>query len=128
MFATSTVEEPGAYGAVVTGMQGMGVKTPKAAAVADATDGFAIELHIAKGMIFSIGILSMMLAMGGGCNDLFFWENCQRTRGCPETALDHCAAAYDKTHLFYLRENFFWFWYICFGRILPQYYMKKQLP
>jgi hypothetical protein len=64
MLATITVAEPGAHGAVVTGMQGMGVNTPIAADVADATIGFASELHIPNGMIFAIGILSMMLAIG----------------------------------------------------------------
>ena len=62
--ATSTVGEPGAQGAVVIGMHGIGVKTPKAAAVADATVGFAIEVHITKGIMFNIGTLSMMLAIG----------------------------------------------------------------
>lgn len=60
----SNVEEPGDHGAVVTGVQGMGVRTPCAADVADATDGFDIEVHIAKGMMFVIGILSIMLAIG----------------------------------------------------------------
>jgi hypothetical protein len=63
-FATSTVGEPGAQGAVVTGIQGIGVKTPRAAAVADATVGFANEVHITKGIMFNIGTLSMMLAIG----------------------------------------------------------------
>lgn len=87
MFATSTVEEPGAHGAVVTGMQGMGVKTPKAAAVADATDGFAIELHIAKGMIFSIGTLSMMLAMGGVVMTFFFGRTVKERGAVPKLHL-----------------------------------------
>lgn len=59
----STVGEPGDQGAVVTGVQGMGVRTP-AADVAAATVGFEVDLHIAKGMMFVIGILSMMLAIG----------------------------------------------------------------
>lgn len=64
MFATSTVGEPGTHGAAVTGMQGMGVKAPNAAAVADATIGLAIDEHMPKGVILTIGLLSMMLAMG----------------------------------------------------------------
>jgi hypothetical protein len=36
-----TAGEPGDHGAGVTGTQGIGVKTPDAAAVADATEGFA---------------------------------------------------------------------------------------
>lgn len=46
------------------GMQGMGVNTPNAADVAVATDGFASDLHIPNDIIFAIGILSMMLAIG----------------------------------------------------------------
>ena len=48
----------------MTGMQGIGVNTPIAADVADAMEGFASELHIPKGIMFIIGILSMMLAIG----------------------------------------------------------------
>ena len=52
---TNTVGDPGAQGAAVTGTQGIGVKTPSAAAVAAATCGFAMEVHIPKGMILTIG-------------------------------------------------------------------------
>jgi hypothetical protein len=55
---------PGIQGPTVTGMQGMGVSTPRAADVADATVGLAIEEHIPKGMMFVIGIMSMILAAG----------------------------------------------------------------
>jgi len=53
-FPTMTVGEPGAQG-TVTGMQGMGVRTPWAAAVADATWGFERVIHMPKGMMFPIG-------------------------------------------------------------------------
>jgi hypothetical protein len=56
--------EPGVQGAVVTGMQGIGVNTPSAAAVADATVGLAIDMHIPKGGMLVMGIWSMMLAAG----------------------------------------------------------------
>ena len=56
--------EPGVHGEVVTGMQGIGVKTPSAAAVADATVGLAIDMHMPKGGMLVIGIKSMMLAAG----------------------------------------------------------------
>ncbi len=39
IFPTKTVAEPGVHGAGVTGTQGIGVNTPLAAAVADATVG-----------------------------------------------------------------------------------------
>lgn len=42
----------------------MGVSTPIAAAVAEATIGFAIELHIANGGMLAIGMLSIILAAG----------------------------------------------------------------
>ena len=58
---------PGIQGAAMTGMQGMGVSTPKAAAVAEATVGLAIDWHIPKGMMLTMGLLSMILAMGLFC-------------------------------------------------------------
>jgi hypothetical protein len=42
----------------------MGVRTPEAAVVAEATVGFAREVHIPKGMILTMGMLSMMFAAG----------------------------------------------------------------
>lgn len=64
MLPIITVADPGAHGAGITGTQGIGVKTPKAAAVAEATSGFAMELHIPKGGMFTIGMLSMMFEAG----------------------------------------------------------------
>ena len=55
-FAIITVGAPGAQGPGVTGVQGIGVKTPNAAAVAAATAGFAGDLHIPKGIIFTKGL------------------------------------------------------------------------
>jgi hypothetical protein len=42
----------------------MGVNAPNAAAVAATTIGFAIDWHMPKGMMLSMGLLSMMLASG----------------------------------------------------------------
>ena len=67
MLRTSTVGEPGAQGAGMTGTQGIGVKTPSAADVAAATVGFASDWHIPKGGILAIGILSIIFAAGGPC-------------------------------------------------------------
>src|ERR1700730_4629620 len=58
------VAEPGAQGAVVTGMQGMGVKTPSAAAVAAATVGLAMDIHMPKVGMLVMGMESAMLAAG----------------------------------------------------------------
>jgi hypothetical protein len=55
ILAICTVGEPGAHGALVTGMHGIGVNAPIAAAVAAATIGLANELHIPNGGMFSIG-------------------------------------------------------------------------
>lgn len=59
-----TVGDPGVQGAVVTGIQGCGVKTPMAAEVAAATWGLLRVLHTPNGMIFIIGMLSIMVAAG----------------------------------------------------------------
>jgi hypothetical protein len=59
-----TVALPGTQGATVMGIQGIGVSTPKAAVVAAATVGLAKDEHMANGMIFTMGILSIMLASG----------------------------------------------------------------
>jgi hypothetical protein len=56
--------EPGVQGAVVFGMHGIGVSTPRAAEVAEATAGFANDVHMPNGMMFTIGIWSMMFAAG----------------------------------------------------------------
>jgi hypothetical protein len=58
MLPIMVVAAPGVHGEVVTGMQGMGVSTPRAAV------GLAIDMHIPKGGILVIGIKSMMLAAG----------------------------------------------------------------
>jgi hypothetical protein len=60
----STVGEPNTHGEAVEGTQGIGVSTPIAAAVAAATAGLARELHIPKGNIFDMGLLSMIFAIG----------------------------------------------------------------
>src|SRR6266478_517813 len=59
-----TVGDPGVQGAVVAGMQGMGVNTPSAAAVAEATVGFAMDMHIPKVGMLVMGTISMMVAAG----------------------------------------------------------------
>jgi len=64
MLPIITVAEPGDHGATVTGTHGIGVNTPNAAAVAAATVGLAIDMHMPKGGIFTIGLLSMIFAAG----------------------------------------------------------------
>ena len=59
---SKTVGAPGIQGEDVAGIQGIGVSTPSAAAVADATVGFAGEMHMPNGIMFAIGLWSMMLA------------------------------------------------------------------
>src|ERR1700723_3877422 len=64
MSARRTSGAQGSQGPTVIGMQGIGVRTPMAAAVAAATIGFAGHMHTPNGMMFTIGMLSMMLASG----------------------------------------------------------------
>lgn len=59
-----TFELPGAHGAAVTGTHGICVSTPWAAAVADATWGLAMDLHVPNGKMFVIGIMSATVAVG----------------------------------------------------------------
>jgi hypothetical protein len=47
-----------------TGTHGIGVSTPSAAAVADATDGFANELHMPNGGMLAPGTTSAIVAAG----------------------------------------------------------------
>jgi hypothetical protein len=65
----NTFGDPGTQGLGVTGMQGAGVRTPIAADVAAATAGFVGVVHMMKGIIFAIGLLSMMVA--AGCFEAF---------------------------------------------------------
>jgi hypothetical protein len=63
MKPSKTVGAPGFQG-VVTGMQGIGVNTPDAAAVAEATVGLLGVVHMPNGMMFFMGTKSMMFAAG----------------------------------------------------------------
>lgn len=45
-------------------MQGIGVSTAMAATVAAATEGLVELIHIPKGIMFTIGLLSIMFAAG----------------------------------------------------------------
>jgi len=48
----------------VTGTHGIGVSTPNAADVVAATAGFAGLVHIPKGIMFTIGMWSIIFAAG----------------------------------------------------------------
>jgi len=87
---TSTVGQPGIQGAIVIGIQGIGVKTPKAAAVAAATIGFAILVHIPNGRILIKGLLSMILAHGVGASVLAVGKTISVEGAAPKV---HCVAA-----------------------------------
>ena len=55
---------PGAHGETITGIHGIGVSTPIAADVADATVGLLMDWHMPNGMMFTIGAKSIMVAFG----------------------------------------------------------------
>jgi hypothetical protein len=61
---TITLGQPGIQGADVIGTHGIGVSTPRAAAVALATSGLAMDIHIPKVGMFVIGTKSLMLPAG----------------------------------------------------------------
>lgn len=56
MSPSNTVGAPGTQGETVAGMQGIGVSTPMAAAVAAATIGLAGDMHIPNGMMLTSGM------------------------------------------------------------------------
>jgi hypothetical protein len=81
ILAIMTVGAPGTHGAIVIGMHGMGVGTPIAAAVAAMTIGLAIELQTPNGMMFTIGMWSMMFAAGGPSHRTLFFGSTTRLDG-----------------------------------------------
>ena len=91
MFAMNTVGAPVTHGAGVTGIQGIGVRTPMAAAVAAATDGLAGETHIPKGIMLTIGALSMMVA--SGCSPVVTRLTGKTTRELGASPQLHCSIA-----------------------------------
>ena len=60
-----TLGEPGAHGLAITGMQGCGVRTPRAAEVAAATCGFEGVTHRRNGGTFA-GVMSVTTPAGAG--------------------------------------------------------------
>ena len=62
--ATRVFDAPGDQGEIVAGMQGIGVNTPRAASVAEATSGLAKDVHTPKDWMFTKGRLSIILAAG----------------------------------------------------------------
>jgi hypothetical protein len=60
----NTVGLVGIQGAAIAGRQGIGVRTPNAAAVAAATIGLARLIHIPNMAIFNIGTKSVTQAAG----------------------------------------------------------------
>lgn len=64
IFPSKTVGLPVIHGVPVAGIQGIGVKTPNAAAVAAITVGFVGALHIPNVAIFTKGLLSIIVAAG----------------------------------------------------------------
>ncbi len=91
----STVGDAGVHGVDVTGMQGMGVNTPCAAAVAAATVGFAIDEHMPKRSIFTKGLLSIMVATAGPSAGVFLGGT---TSGAGAVPKEHPSIAPLHTH------------------------------
>ena len=98
MLPIITVAEPGAQGAVVFGTHGIGVKTPSAAAVAEATVGFAIEEHIPNVGMFTIGLESMILAAGVPAMTLFAGRTASASGSHAKAACHHRTGSYLICH------------------------------
>src|SRR6516165_2742567 len=80
LLPVSTVGAPGTQGDTVIGMQGCGVSTPSAAAVAAATIGLAGLMHMPKGTMLTIGWWSMIVPAGWL---LVSTRSTGRTTSCP---------------------------------------------
>jgi hypothetical protein len=105
----STVGLPGAHGAESNGMQGIGVKTPRAAAVAAATCGLDGQLHIPKTGMFTNGLLSMIVARGVLLITLFAGSTIKVPGAAPK---EHCKTEFPQIHIpihssFFKRSNLF---------------------
>jgi len=96
ILAMRTVGDPGTHGASVIGMHGAGVGTPSAAAVSAITSGLAIELHIPNGIMFIIGLLSMILAAGVPLRTLLAGNTVNDDGATPKL---HCSIAPIHTRL-----------------------------
>jgi hypothetical protein len=82
-----TLVAPGVQGDVVTGTQGMGVSTPIAAAVAEATVGLDGDEHMPNVGMLAIGANAWMLAAG-----------VSQVTGVPVGTTDKGAGATPKVH------------------------------
>ena len=72
----------------------MGVSTPSAAAVAAATVGLEGEQHIPNGMIFTMGMWSMILAPGVVTRTLLTGSTTSVLGAIPN---EHCSVAPEQT-------------------------------
>jgi hypothetical protein len=68
---------------VVFGIHGMGVSTPKAAVVAAATVGFDRDIHMPKGNMFTMGLLSIIVAAGVVAMTLLVGRTISVPGACP---------------------------------------------
>jgi hypothetical protein len=86
---TNTVGQPGIHGAGAFGTQGMGVSTPSAAAVADATVGLAGLEHIPN-----VGnTLSIIVAASCPHTSVFCWDVTISVAGAAPKEHMHTAVA-----------------------------------
>ena len=86
----STVGSPTTHGATVAGTQGIGVKTPAAAAVAAATVGLETVEHTPKGMTLTNGLLSMIVAANMVTVTLLAGNTIRMDGAAPK---EHCSTA-----------------------------------
>ncbi len=95
MAPMATVGAPAIHGPVGTGMHGIGVGTPSAAAVAAITIGLLMLVHIPNGGTFTIGAKSMMVAAGTPSTLTRLAGNTTRELGA--TPKLHCSEAPRQT-------------------------------
>ncbi len=106
LFPTSTTGQPGIHGAAVTGIQGCGVSTPSAAAVAAATCGFAGLLHIPNGIMLTFGLLSMIFPAGFEQPITLLWGMIFSVDGAAPKIHEHIAPVVTKSDISFPRLVF----------------------
>jgi hypothetical protein len=105
IFPIRTVGAPVIQGPVGTGTQGMGVSTPRAAAVAAATAGLAMLEHMPKGATLTMGVKSMMVAAGGPPTMVQLAGSTFRVPGAAPKL--HCSTAPEHTQIDMVAPYFF---------------------
>ena len=100
-------KDPGNQGPAIAGTHGIGVRTPIAAAVALATKGFAIEVHIPHVGTFKMGFESEIFPPGLELTRGAYRKYIYGGRCCSKGTCNHRTCNTLKGHLFTFFQKYF---------------------